>query len=195
MPRYGDSPDSSVVLVAVPDYGGRYLAGDDGRIYSMLNGRHGLSDKPRRLLSAMNKNGYFYVAISTGDGKRTSNKQVHRLVCAAFHGKPPSSKHEVRHLDGRRDNNVPSNLQWGTRTENCRDTIRHGRSLRATGVVSTRIGLAIKLIGDLVPNVVLSEWFGVDDSRICAIKTGREWAWISDEVMKVIDDALLRNAP
>jgi hypothetical protein len=53
---------------------------------------------------------------------------VHRLVCEAFEGLPPSPDHEVRHLDGDRLNNHATNLRWGTRQENVRDTIRHGRA-------------------------------------------------------------------
>lgn len=51
---------------------------------------------------------------------------VHRLVCEAFHGPPPSEKHQAAHGDGNRLNNHASNLRWATNRENQRDRIAHG---------------------------------------------------------------------
>jgi hypothetical protein len=44
--------------------------------------------------------------------------KVHRLVCEAFHGPPPSEKHIVLHLNEEPTDNRPENLRWGTRKEN-----------------------------------------------------------------------------
>ena len=44
--------------------------------------------------------------------------KVHRLVCEAFHGKPPFDGAIVLHLDEDPSNNRPENLRWGTRKEN-----------------------------------------------------------------------------
>ena len=44
---------------------------------------------------------------------------VHRLVCRAFHGLPPSEAHaKVNHKDGDKSNNKLDNLEWCTRDEN-----------------------------------------------------------------------------
>lgn len=47
-----------------------------------------------------------------------SGIQVHRIVCSAFHGAPPSDQHVVDHIDTNRANNRPENLRWVTRLEN-----------------------------------------------------------------------------
>jgi hypothetical protein len=52
---------------------------------------------------------------------------VHRLVCRAFHGPPPSKAHVVAHWDGNPENNRADNLRWATAKENAEDTQRHGR--------------------------------------------------------------------
>lgn len=58
----------------------------------------------------------------------TDNVLVHRIVCAAFHGKPPSPIHHAAHIDGNPANNRAENLYWATPKENGQDTVRHGRS-------------------------------------------------------------------
>jgi hypothetical protein len=54
---------------------------------------------------------------------------VHRLVCAAFHGKP-ADRHEVSHIDGTRDNNQLKNLKWATHSENEQAKKLHGTYAR-----------------------------------------------------------------
>lgn len=56
--------------------------------------------------------------------------RVHRLVAAVFIGPCPPDQ-EVRHLDGDRLNNALPNLAYGTRSENMRDMVRHGRNSAA----------------------------------------------------------------
>jgi len=66
-------------------------------------------------------NGYYFVG----------GFSVHRLVCFLFHG-PPKRNQEVRHLDGNRKNNHPTNLCWGTRKENMLDAVKHGTHINQT---------------------------------------------------------------
>ena len=47
-----------------------------------------------------------------------SSETVHRIVATAFHGKQPSEKHIVDHVDTNKKNNRPENLRWITRLEN-----------------------------------------------------------------------------
>jgi hypothetical protein len=66
-----------------------------------------------------NKPGHLKVGLH---GKRV---WVHRAVALAFHGEPPEGT-EVRHLNGDPQDNRPSNLAYGTRSENNYDKRRHG---------------------------------------------------------------------
>jgi single-strand DNA-binding protein len=49
---------------------------------------------------------------------RRKTYKVARLVCLAFHGPPPTPKHEVLHDDEDSHNNRPGNIGWGTRKQN-----------------------------------------------------------------------------
>lgn len=58
---------------------------------------------------------------------RIGKKQVkvHQLVIRAFGPERPTPKHVVNHIDGARDNNDISNLEWTTPSEN----MKHARAL------------------------------------------------------------------
>lgn len=103
-------------------YKGYYLD-HDGDVWSTRN-RNGESLcklKPR--ISRGYK--YFSLYLETG----VKNIFQHTLICTANHGERPSARHQVRHLDGDRANNHPSNLAWGTQKENEADKIAHGRKV------------------------------------------------------------------
>jgi hypothetical protein len=105
-----------------------YRAGSDGRIYSRTRyagfGRKEYVDW-YALSGHLTKKGYRSVSMCHENKKVTKN--VHRLVCMAFHGLPTSNSLQVRHLDGNPENNLPENLAWGTQAENWQDRKAHGR--------------------------------------------------------------------
>lgn len=62
-----------------------------------------------------NHKGYLYVVLSK-DGK-TTTKKIHRLVAESFIDNP-DNKPQVNHIDGNKQNNDVSNLEWCTNQEN-----------------------------------------------------------------------------
>jgi hypothetical protein len=105
-----------------------YRAGSDGMIYSCTK-YAGFGRKERvdwyPLSGHVTIKGYRSISMSHNNVKVT--RSVHRLICSAFHGEAPSKTHQVRHLDGNPQNNVPTNLAWGTQEENWQDRRDHGR--------------------------------------------------------------------
>lgn len=99
----------------IPGYPGNF-ASDDGRIRS----HRGNVLKPYRGGTV----GYFTVSV-LAEGGRRRHASVHRLVLLAFTG-PPPGRLDTCHINGDHDDNRPSNLRWGTRSENILDLVRHG---------------------------------------------------------------------
>ena len=105
-----------------------YMAASDGMIYSRTR-YAGFGRKERvdwyALKGHKTTRGYTSVSLCHNNLKVTKN--VHRLICMAFHGMPPTEAHQVRHLNGIRTDNRPENLAWGTQAENWSDRKAHGR--------------------------------------------------------------------
>lgn len=76
-----------------------------------------------------NRAGYLSIGLRNGPG-RSVTALVHQLVARAFIGLCPDGM-EVLHGDGDPSNNRLGNLRYGTRSENVRDAVRHGRNANA----------------------------------------------------------------
>lgn len=109
------------LTVTVEGSSGRYSVCDDGTLTSYAKSWAGAPLSGCKLPS-----GYQAVGLTFEGESQPTTHLVHRLVCAAIHGPPPSPDHtDVRHLDGDKGNNQASNLAWGTRSENMLDVVRH----------------------------------------------------------------------
>lgn len=110
-------------------YEGRYEISDTGVVRGVsrrVPSKNGStrSVPAKELTPFEDQGGYLYVTLYV-DGKAKKEK-VHRLVNSSFH-RPGLPGEVTRHLDGDPKNNSPSNLAWGSRSENEQDKIRHGR--------------------------------------------------------------------
>lgn len=73
-------------------------------------------------------------------------RSLHVLVADAFHGPRPYG-HQVRHLDGDRTNNKPSNLAYGTARDNARDRLIHGNTAHGERNGMTKLpDVAVRII-------------------------------------------------
>lgn len=122
---------TGVVLMPIPSSpNADYMAGSDGKVYSRTQYK-GFGKKVYvdwyPLKGHETTKGYVSVSMCHENKKVTKN--VHRLICEAFHGPPAQKRLQTRHLDGDRQNNVPTNLAWGTQQENWQDRIAHGRGM------------------------------------------------------------------
>jgi DNA-binding transcriptional regulator YiaG len=114
------------IPVTLSGFEDRYDVSSAGRLRGWY--RHGKrGTEPRILSPGRDKYGHLYVNLinETHPRERPKRKAVHLLVAEAFNGPRPPGL-DTRHLDGNRLNNEPSNLKYGTRSENVIDSIRHG---------------------------------------------------------------------
>ena len=102
----------------VVGYEGYYKVSDKGRVMTVArefiksNGRK--CTVKEQILSQGVVRGYKCVDLKVRGNRKTM--RVHRLVAMAFIGEP--SKEMVNHKDGNKTNNILSNLEWATRSEN-----------------------------------------------------------------------------
>lgn len=122
-----------------------YLITPNGEV---IGRRLGKPMKPETIWS-----GYKRVSIFDESGQRR-HVLVHRLVAEAFIPNP-DNKRDVNHIDECKTNNAVSNLEWVTRSENCRHGTanarraeKHRKKVRNvdTGEVFNSIGDAAKTI-------------------------------------------------
>ncbi len=59
-----------------------------------------------------------YAQVDLWRWNRRKTVYVHRLVAAAFHGRPQPFRREVNHLDCDTSNNAVDNLEWCSSIEN-----------------------------------------------------------------------------
>lgn len=77
--------------------------------------------KEHIMILKLHPTGYYYVNLRLN--KKPLTKKVHRLVALTF-CQNPENKPEVNHIDGNKQNNHASNLEWTTPKENCRHKLQ-----------------------------------------------------------------------
>lgn len=127
-----------------------------------------------------------YTCVSLSVRGKVFQMRINRLVCEAWHGPPPTSKHMAAHWDGNSQNNDPKNLRWATPAENNADMIRVGTSTRgernASAKLTVKDVVAIKkLITDGFRLARIARDFNVSRVAIQDIAHGRTWAWLIQE--------------
>lgn len=118
----------------VPGFERRYEVSDIGQVRSLTRmvplGRwpgH-FQRKPGKILKlhASSEASGRRPRVSLGTPGAMHSYGVHKLVALAFLGPPPLGM-AVLHWDDDPWNNTPSNLRYGTRSDNQRDRVRNGR--------------------------------------------------------------------
>ena len=126
---------------------------------------------------SLTSKGYRKLTLRTLSGRRTV--RVAGVVCAAYHGERPPG-HEVRHLNGRRDDDRAVNLAWATHRENCADKVLHGTAQRGERNPIARLTEAqVRAIrASQEPAGRLALVFGVKPGTVRAVRARRRWAHV-----------------
>lgn len=97
------------------------------QVSNLGNIRHIKRGTVRKLKT--NRNGYKQIELRINKEKKTLS--VHRLVAFAFVSNP-YNKPCINHRDGNKSNNVSTNLQWATYTDNLIHAYQTGLRKRKT---------------------------------------------------------------
>ena len=164
----------------IPGYEGRYQVSTIGNIRSVdhvincVMGKTGTAYQKRvkgRLKKPTTaKTGYFVVNLGHAD-----LKYVHELVALAFLGERPAGAY-ICHGDGNPKNNAVDNLRYDSQSENNRDKLRYGgtmRKLTAEDVQAIR-----EAFGNGENRRDLARRYGVSGTMIGYIVNGRCFKWL-----------------
>lgn len=158
-----------------------YEVSDYGRVRRITTYGRGKAGTVRKL--GLSPAGYPQVCLTHRDGRRQTFT-VHRLVATAFIPRQEGAC-EVNHIDGTRDNNHYSNLEWVTSSGNRFHAYRVGK-LSAIGEHNGQAKLtendvmAIRA-GDEAPRL-LADRYGVSRATIYDIRMRRSWVHLPPEV-------------
>ena len=166
---------AQVVIRGIPTI---YLVSTTGKVVNSKTGKE--------LKHQITNEGYHQVCIFV-DGK-PFNTFAHRLVALAFIPNP-ENKPEVNHIDGNKDNNHLSNLEWVTSKENTAHAIamglkwyfgQKGEQNPCSVYTDEQVKEACKLMENPMNRpIMISRVTGIDRSDLYKIRTGKSWEHIS----------------
>jgi len=161
----------------IPDYEGLYQISDLGRVKSL---KRNIILKP-----FFTANGYYQVTLFK-NGKNHS-KQIHRLVGENFI-KKAGNKNEINHIDGNKQNNCITNLEWCTSSYNKTEAYRLGLMKRRFGKENpnSKVVYQYDLNGNFIKKwdcaMDIQRELGIPSPRICSCclgisKTAYKYKW------------------
>lgn len=160
----------------IAGYEGCYEVSNMGNVRSWIsaNGR-GKRATPIQLTLRKMKGGYLAASL------RHKTYLVHTLVLEAFVSARPEGM-QACHGDGNPANNREGNLRWDTAKNNHADKLTHGTDFR--GEKNPSVCLTQSQVNEIKERLKAAKWgdvsriareYGVDQTTISDIKTGRTW--------------------
>lgn len=134
---------------------------------------------------SVNRDGYKVVGLWK-DNKSTA-KTVHRLVALAFIPNP-ENKPCVNHIDGNKQNNHVSNLEWMTYSENTIHSFKNGLQIPLKGEdvsvalhTNEQVHEICKLMEQGLRNIEITQNYGYSKSLLKNIRNGDSWEHIKSQ--------------
>ena len=149
---------------------------DDGRVWS---------ERTQKYLSPQyDKNGYIKVQMRSMDDK-SHRYSVHRLVLENFKPVDGMENLQVNHIDGNKQNNNLSNLEWTT----CKENIHHAMENNLRAEINGSAKLTPEQVIEVYrranngeQNIALGAEFGVHPDQVGRIKNKKSWKQILSSI-------------
>ncbi len=156
-----------------------YYALENGNIYS---------EKTNKILSKhLDKDGYEKVRLISEDGRHTYS--VHRLILENFYPIDNMENLQVNHIDGNKQNNNLSNLEWVTSKENTIHAHKiglknqKGEKNNASKLTEQDVKEIIELLlSKKYTQKEIGEKYGVCADAIGAIKNKHNWVYLTKDI-------------
>lgn len=109
---------------------------------------------------------------------------VHRLICEAVHGAPPTKDHQAAHSCGKGHEGCVAkrHLSWKTRKENSNDMIAHGTLLKGEKQPMAKLTEQnvrdIRALRGTMSARLIGIRFCVCGGAVHDILSGRNWGWL-----------------
>ena len=154
--------------VDINGYEGKYQVSDMGNVRSTNQGQH--HDKV--LTERLGTHGYNRASLSSGGIVR--EYRVHRLVAQAFIDNP-DGKENINHINGIRNDNRVSNIEWCTKSENAIHAYETGLHRKLYGKLDESDVLSIHALSMDYSYRDVGMMFGVGSSTVYSIVNGRKF--------------------
>lgn len=156
--------------------------------------RKGVTLKPNKITKG-------YLQVRLHKNGKAKDYLIHRLVMNAFNP-TDNSNLEVNHIDGNKENNMLTNLEWVTPKENVRhahingladNTRGNNKKLNENQVFET---IELSKTGKYTQKEI-GRKFGVNRDTVRAILQGKYWGWltgITQSEIESVDPILMQIA-
>lgn len=177
----------------VPGFSGAYEVSELGQVRSraraVAQSNGSVRFWPATLLKQKRHPTSKYLGVNLRDATTGSvqSAAVHSIVAAAFLPPKPESA-EVRHLDGSRDNNRASNLEWGTKVENMRDQYRHGTRIASTWHHKSKLTeeQVREIRASSESGAAIARAMGLSVSTVCRARKAKTYAVLSRDELPAL---------
>lgn len=176
--------------VWMPFYDGKYYASSFGRIKTVRNvairnkGNKKIGETIKESIrhQFISMRGYLHCRFNVNGA--TINHNSHYVIALAFHKKGANDT-QVNHIDGNKLNNIPSNLEWCTSSQNILHGIKNGLSYQVgerhhKAKLKTEQVLEIRdkyKTGNFTQTGLANE-YGVSQSVVWKIIVNKSWSHV-----------------
>ncbi len=149
-----------------------YEVSDLGKVYNIVTGKEIKTN-------ISNNTGYYNLSLCNNGYVKSF--MIHRLVLLAF-VENVENKPQVNHINGDKSDNRLCNLEWNTRSENQKHSVRIGlRSAAGSKNSQSKINekIALEIFLSKEKNNILANRYNVSVTCVSQIRNGRLWTHVT----------------